>query len=251
MVGEVHDHGQADEHQHSAPETASRGKSSRPGAPRHADGVQAGRGVHEGRDERAEHDLVGSIAQEVAKQAGRELGRRQLQRDHGQTQHQGDHGHHRAGDVDHQPAGVVGGALERQRGKDRIRPDVEVRHPEPDHQRRQGADPRQHPQRAGHILAQRFSTDHRLLLTGRLGHHTTKSGHVPTRPRRSIPTSTGSDERGGQRPAHDRATVERRDHEALAVDRSGPGCGRAGEHGRPDARRSSATRQFGRRHPTA
>jgi len=75
VVGEVHHHGQAGEHQHEGSTDREPGEVLGAGADGQPHGVQARRGVDEGRGEGAEHDLVGSIAQEVPQQPGRELGR--------------------------------------------------------------------------------------------------------------------------------------------------------------------------------
>ena len=65
--------------------TANRGNSSLRCPPDTPTVEQPGRAVGEGADEHAEHDLVRAVAQEVAQQPRRELGRGQLQRHHGQA----------------------------------------------------------------------------------------------------------------------------------------------------------------------
>jgi hypothetical protein len=74
VVGEVDHHGQTGEHQHQGSADREAGEVLGAGADGQPDGVQACRGVDEGRDEDTEHDLVGSVAEEVPQQPGRELG---------------------------------------------------------------------------------------------------------------------------------------------------------------------------------
>ena len=107
-----------------APLIASRGNSSVRVPGREADGEQPGRAVDEGGDEDAEHDLGRPVAEEVAQQPGRELGRGQLQRDDGQAEHQGDDRDDGAADRDQQRAGVVGRALEGEPVQRRARADL-------------------------------------------------------------------------------------------------------------------------------
>ena len=155
MVGEEHQQAQAGEQQHDRAADREPGEGGGAVAAGDADRVQPGRAVGEGRHERAEHDLVRPVPQEVAQQPRRELGGGQLQRHHGQAEQQRDDGDHRAGDPEQQRPRVIRRSLERQR---RPRPDPDRRQRRPRGQRRQHRQPRQHPQRPAHILPQRTTT---------------------------------------------------------------------------------------------
>ena len=115
MVSEEHQQAEADEQEHDRAADREPGKGGGAVAARDADRVQPGRAVGEGRHERAEHDLVRPVPEEVAQQSRRELGRGQLQRDHGQAEQQRDDGDHRPGNPEQQGPGIIGGPLERQR----------------------------------------------------------------------------------------------------------------------------------------
>jgi hypothetical protein len=121
VMDEVDQRHQADEQQHDRAGHREPREAADPFAARDADRVEPGRAVGEGRDEDAEHDLVRPVAQEAVQQSRRELGRRQLQCDHGQTEHHRDHGGHRAGDRDQQRTSVVRRPLEEHPAERRVR----------------------------------------------------------------------------------------------------------------------------------
>ena len=85
VVGEVDHHGQTQKEQGDRPTDSEPRKDLCPGTSLQADGKQTCRAVDEGREEDAEDNLSGTIPQEVPQQPRRELGRRQLECDHGQT----------------------------------------------------------------------------------------------------------------------------------------------------------------------
>ena len=83
VVCEEHQQAEADEQQHDRAADREPGKGGGAVAARDADRVEPGRAVGEGRHERAEHDLIRPVPQEVAQQPRRELGGGQLKRHHG------------------------------------------------------------------------------------------------------------------------------------------------------------------------
>ncbi|HEX5304200.1 MAG TPA: hypothetical protein VFW50_45125 [Streptosporangiaceae bacterium] len=115
VVGEEHQQPQAGEQQHDRAADREAREGGGAVAARDTDGIEPGRAVGEGRHERAEHDLVRPVPQEVAQQPRRELGRGQLQRHHGQAEQQRDDGDHRPGDPEQQRPRVIRGSLEGQR----------------------------------------------------------------------------------------------------------------------------------------
>ena len=120
------------------PLMASRGKSSVRVPACKADREQASRAVDEGRDEGAEHHLGRTVAEEVAQQPRRELGRGELERDDGQTEDQSDDGHDGAADRDQYCSGIVGGALEGQPISHRTRGKSDLGHQKAGGERDQG-----------------------------------------------------------------------------------------------------------------
>ena len=165
VIGEEHQQAQAGEQQHQRAAHREAGEAGGPVAAGHAHRVKPRGAVGKGGDEGAQHDLVGPVAQEVAQQPGRELRGRQLQCHYRQPQQQRDDRHHRARDRDQQATGVIGSALERQRG---MRPDGDLRQHRPGGQGGHHGERRHHPQRSPGVFGQCVTADHAQLLISRV-----------------------------------------------------------------------------------
>jgi hypothetical protein len=124
VVGEVDHHAQACEEQEDSAADGEPWVVLCPGAGCQADSEQASRAVDKGRHEHAEHHLSPAIPKEVAQQPGRELGRGELEGDHGQTDDEIDDRHNCAADGNEQRTGIVGGAWKANRS--RIEPGATV-----------------------------------------------------------------------------------------------------------------------------
>ena len=165
MIGEEHQQAEAGEQQHKRTAHSEAREGGGPVAAGHAHRVQPGGAVGEGGDEDAQDDLVGPVAQEVAQQPGRELRGRQLQCHYRQPQQQRDDRHHRARDSDQQITGIIGSALERQRG---VHPDGDLRQQRADGQGGHHGERRHHPQRSPGVFGQCVTADHAQLLISRV-----------------------------------------------------------------------------------
>jgi hypothetical protein len=163
VIDEENEYGYADEQQ---PESDGDGEARVLGVRcpgRLSDDVHAGAVVDDRRDEQAQHDLRGTIAQEVAHEPGRVPVRRDLQRDHGQPDHERQHADQRAGDREQHLLSLVGVAAEQQRGDRRIRTDVDQREEAADGDRAGHEQHRDDPQCAAELVSTLFPRNSRHL----------------------------------------------------------------------------------------